>query len=1185
MYNQKKGYKLHLERVIYSGGEITRSVKYLLASYSNNQSQQEFLNRFSQSLHEDDLKIRGRLNLNDLVNENNQVYNLADFWIDSLRSGVIWQSSASSLIDLVKRLNHQQTIGEKIFNNAHEIIRRFFNSEKFIKEIILSEPKRVGSKKQAFYNSLFDILKDDFKKQEKNEKVIVDNQAAQLIKEIVDAFYSNDGVLIMEGEEKQNKFWREKFNIDKDVIKKEKEDILRDVGDITAFIYPPLVFLKGDVNELINERKKYFHEKELEEILGLSNNFNAFSHYFNKFFFLLYQNKKEKIFECYQKIFSFSEEDRKKIKNALDFLSEKSKLLGLSKIANSWSDYRSVFGGKIKSWFSNYLNREDKAKKQEEKLKKALEKANKFFLNFIQNNKVDQDLKQEIEFYHDKLNQFVNSYKNQEFFHQQELFLLFSDLLADYKTRLNSFYQKYLNDIQKEEKKVNDFIPFKDLFEKYEGPIAFYGKTKLEDNRKIINLTFKTIKVGLNFIRRLIIDLYNSSKFKNVENNNKEKDLRHIFQFLLTKNPSTKTFKEKYLSILKENFDQKTYKDITLKSSYYTFEKNVYSRQNKRLVELPSKDLEELLIKILKELVNFSLSFNDKSLFNDVFLLSDFVELCRTLISLLINYYNKNQFNSYKDELIDGTYQKAKKYLEAFKISFFNSKKEANYFYQTRILSELKGAVSLFSKNYYQAKYSIHILKSNEIFPLFVKFSNVLKKEEINDNNKLKLIFKKPYRYLIALKKIKFEKNKKESSVVHLDKKNKELVLINPEDESFLFKLTSSFYQIQFLDRFVYPVKNWLDVDISLSEWSFILEKKYKINWDLDTGKPKFSEIESRLYVNIPFKIKAINQKYFLQPKELFLGVDIGEYGVGYALVNFKDEEVKIIQTGFIKSKNIASLKDRYHLLQDRSKKGVYFSSTSVIQEVRENAIGEIRNQIHDILIKNNADLIYEYNISNFETGSGKINKVYDSIKKSDVPAENEADKSVINHVWGIKKSIASHLSAYGSSYTCSKCGRSVFSFSEEDIYLSKVTRRDGNIITIQTSKGEVFAYSKDKKFNVGYSFSQEKSKKEMKNLFMKIVRAYTRPPLLKSEVLLTQKKLNKKFLEKFKKDRGNSAIFLCPFVDCQFLADSDIQAAFMIALRGYLKKKKGKNINYLEESFNYIKNLKNKVNFSSLLP
>ncbi|MDR3116280.1 MAG: hypothetical protein LBT91_00335, partial [Bifidobacteriaceae bacterium] len=37
-------------------------------------------------------------------------------------------------------------------------------------------------------------------------------------------------------------------------------------------------------------------------------------------------------------------------------------------------------------------------------------------------------------------------------------------------------------------------------------------------------------------------------------------------------------------------------------------------------------------------------------------------------------------------------------------------------------------------------------------------------------------------------------------------------------------------------------------------------------------------------------------------------------------------------------------------------------------------------------------------------------------------------------------------------------------------------------------------------------------------------------------------------------KSRGNMAIFVCPYIDCQHIADADLQAAFNIAVRGYLK-------------------------------
>ena len=44
--------------------------------------------------------------------------------------------------------------------------------------------------------------------------------------------------------------------------------------------------------------------------------------------------------------------------------------------------------------------------------------------------------------------------------------------------------------------------------------------------------------------------------------------------------------------------------------------------------------------------------------------------------------------------------------------------------------------------------------------------------------------------------------------------------------------------------------------------------------------------------------------------------------------------------------------------------------------------------------------------------------------------------------------------------------------------------------------------------------------------------------------------------LSKIKNKRGNSAIFICPFKGCHAVADADIQAAFIIAIKGYLYAK-----------------------------
>ena len=39
-------------------------------------------------------------------------------------------------------------------------------------------------------------------------------------------------------------------------------------------------------------------------------------------------------------------------------------------------------------------------------------------------------------------------------------------------------------------------------------------------------------------------------------------------------------------------------------------------------------------------------------------------------------------------------------------------------------------------------------------------------------------------------------------------------------------------------------------------------------------------------------------------------------------------------------------------------------------------------------------------------------------------------------------------------------------------------------------------------------------------------------------------------------KPRGNMGIFICPYCDCHHIADADLQAAFNIAIRGYLADK-----------------------------
>jgi hypothetical protein len=265
---------------------------------------------------------------------------------------------------------------------------------------------------------------------------------------------------------------------------------------------------------------------------------------------------------------------------------------------------------------------------------------------------------------------------------------------------------------------------------------------------------------------------------------------------------------------------------------------------------------------------------------------------------------------------------------------------------------------------------------------------------------------------------------------------------------------------------------------------------------------------------------------------------------------------------------------------------------STTVAEVRKNAIGSVRNQIHDILTKESAGVVYEYSISNFETGSGRVTKVYNSVKRSDVYPETEADKQQHTHVWGEKyKTPGTHLSAYASSYICVACARSIYEFNQDDVGKAKVIAREGNILTIHTSKGNVCGYSQNRDVKKNYNF---KGTKEGVKEFMKLVKDFARPPVVskkhsRSETLqkfipqVPQRKLNQ-----FAKERGNSAVFVCPFVGCHNVADADIQAAFMMAMRGYFNLFRSPKVKlalqgskYLEKTLNFLTFIEDRKKFA----
>lgn len=995
---------------------------------------------------------------------------------------------------------------------------------------------------------------------------------------------------MLEGEEKQNQFWKTNFNIDKTLLNKKPSQSSK-IGDVTNFILPEIIRINQSISleELINLRiflsEKYLSISNLkidkfeltESLLGLGNNFNSLSNYLNKFYDYLLSNKITEIIEAYHQISNLNDDEKNKINQAIEYLSKKAQLLQKPKfIDKSWQEYRSIFGGKIQSWYSNYINRILKSNENYQKILNKIDSIITVINNYQtkENKKTADTISNKIIYLKDIM------IKNPDIFQIPDRFDIFSDLLADLKTDLNLFYQKYIK--KNEEDKINKDNRLKFLFEKIEKPINFYGQSKKERLKKIVELTAIRINDGLKIIKILL------DEHKTLKTNDLKKSffqlIESFFDKLAKKTIHSNFFYLQYKNIIKDYLskDQDINK-IFNNPQKYSFYKSEYEKRKLKIIKtIPISNESEIIMDFLKKVYQLLNSVDQNNLLKNPSLALEYLETAKTFISFSIENNNKTEY--YLDTDLFKNFEKIINFIKVLKTNKLTNN-EYNKILNQYFFSELKGDLTLASKKYYLSKYSLQVMNSDKEFPIIIKFKNhQLTQKQLQENPKI--IINYPHQYLITLdQKSQYKKirDNNESTNTFLIGKNDIYPIKDfSANNDLIYLISSSRYQIQFLDRLIYKPKNWLNIKINIREPSFILEIKNKINFDIINNKISTTEEDKKLYVSIPFEIKSTqNKSTSSHLNKLYLGIDAGEYGVAYSLVDFSDEKnPKIIESAYIKSKNIRKIRDYYQKIQEKAKKGVFLSSSDLVKKIRENSINEIRNQIHKIYLKHQSPIIYEYSISNFETGSGRITKIYDSIKKSDVPPDNDADKSVINHIWGKEYiKLGKNVSAYASSYTCSHCGRSLFSIIENinnnQIFITKRLNENGikNIIEISTPEGKIYGYSNEKKYVEGYIFKNtNESKKELK----KLIQSFARPPLDKSEVLFTFKKLNKKILKKIKSQRGNSAIFVCPFVDCLHVFDADLQASFIIAVRGYLKDKNpsNKNFNIFQDTLDYIKNI-----------
>ena len=1128
--NLSKGYKLHRDRFRFSSKEGIRTIKFPLGVWNKKEKKvvlDDNAREFGEKVKKDYESLYGPLNITTYQKDKN-LYSVKDFWIDCLKSGVIMMHSNAKMSDVINAYSGNKEKQDKQQKTAMSRTNKEFlamiDFDKFKQDFILSLPKRLGeSVTENSVKNKFIKLSND----KKNQKKL--------------AQYGKDFYKTMTGGDDQEEFLTNNFGVDFSIYKTEDSD------EMNYYIFPSIEFNKELKVEKCLERIPNFiteidSERQISEFIGISDNAGGLSQILNDGFELL---KEGNIEELSNKITSSSniwKGKEKELNDRLKFLSKQANKLDYPSNADSWANYRSEIGGKIQSWVSNTFGKDELIVEQ-------------LFNGEIRSHKKDlEKLSKDLERYEDsagkeKIIEVKESMVNLIDLIEKEwetnktidinLLSEYRSLLSDFRSKMNFLFQKHYgisdeeDDVKtkKKQKSVNKEYPA--LFKELQKTPAFLGEVKIKEKGVYDKYfsSFDRVKEGIN----LFISFRNI-KFKENNNLDEEKSQEKMEQVLQSILSLHKRLNSAPAKQIVEKILRTFVKNIDLDSGNYD-----YIWRNTKAREKRGKKLELKYLNLVgekDELLNLLDikwdKYNNKIFINEWI---DFIEIEKIRFGLLAFFYDVSSIS------FDKNLKKHYVNIDFVSKRFLTIDAHAkNAIVQTAIFSEFKGTVSSMSTNKFISRYIVQVIDSEKKFPI------------VTENGKYGEQRTKDQKYYINTK----ASNNFDSEMYKIDKKEirkgsfKECKV----NKNNLLQIVSSTAQLQFLDNTISGL--WKDDNPKISSYSFIYEEFHNVTWT-DEGPKFISKIDSeRLYVSIPFNLghkKSDQRNTEIVKRDKFLGVDIGEYGIAMYLLGAKDFS-KPEFISFIFEPTMRKIREGIKENVERQKAGTFSIPSTKVKRVRDNAITNLRNKIHSVVCKYDARPVYEREVSAFESGSGKISKIYHSIKKSDVYQENSADKLVADLVWGkSSKLIGKNVSAYGTSYICSRCHESIYAhISKEDYetqYKIEDIDKDG-ILLINLGGIKVKGYSKDihKKGDIIYG-------KEVQ----KFVKAYTRAPI--EVVLKRNKDIKKDFdkyipgksekekIENFSRINGSQAIYTCSF--CDSSSDADIQAAMWIALKGYL--------------------------------
>lgn len=970
-----------------------------------------------------------------------------------------------------------------------------------------------------------------------------------------------------------------------------------EIKNVSWHCNPDVTFSEKDLTKMLDEIIRFYNEKygltENKKDDGTSNRMGLYSlnqglmyGVLGNFFDFIKSGEFNDYLERVKNFFGYSDDEVTIIDNKLHELSKYAEGIAARPfLADSWAKYYGQFGGVLESWYSN---RAEKLKKIPEQISglhillEEIERALQEHGDASEELKTLQTLKSEIRSYRavrdkpenisfswhvhknaaktkkaEDYDIFVEKMADRDFTERTKL------LIADLRSQLNAYNQQnkvkvkkkksykveevgvldnVLNKAKADENGENKNGWQKKLSEKIQAAPLFFGESK----RQMFEQTYQ--------LKSLVCSEIDKVK-KVLE------EAKDIDKIEVKSEPETKTDKGKSkggnytINVLARFYSRFTDKNYNGNNEVKTALEGIAKELG---IENEFKEYKDDNNKWAKR---FYLSGRERQDFN-------LVKFERTLtanrileISKLAELLEKCKTDFNKDNLLRDVVQLSKT-VSALVLTSTEKKEQIE---NTYTHSKLGGYVSIISKQHFISRYQVQVAGSdgngNNNFAggnqvtLGIGMDKSKKGDEIE-------------RYFYAFKMFKCD----ESLKTTLNKickakdntENPETDIVETASKYSALKVESSKYQIQFLEWFFGKCEK-KKTNLKLAGAFTILEKESKLNWDGENPTCEAST-ENRVFVSQPFTLVPKNAPEFSPEKikNRYIGVDIGEYGLAWSLIVVDDSDkndIKVKQEGhgFIADSQQQVLKNEVKSWRQNQVRQTFTSMDTKVARLRESLIGSYKNQLESLVLTQNATLSFEYEVSGFEVGGNRIAKIYDSIKKGSVKRDNDTENI---QAWGGQKAgpklvpIKSHNWALettdaGTSQFCTACktwasldiddnAKYEIENYEDGLFKAKLdSNRYVRLFAPKNSKAGDLVAGKDLK---GMIYKAMRPNED--GLGMKIV-----------ERKLGPVKFNK-LMEDFGagKKRGNIGVFVCPYIDCHHIADADKQAAFNIAIRGYLK-------------------------------